>query len=232
MAHRGLRRRSFESLEPGEAVAVLGPNGAGKSTLLVVAGRPAAPGRRPGRAGRYRAVRPRTGGAGGCRRTRRGVALLAQDAAAVPASDRARQRRLRARGGRSVALRGPRGRAERWLAEVDASRVAGRDARHSCPAARRNGWRSPGPWPRNRDCCCWTSRWPPSMSRWHRCCAACCGGCCADRAAPAGHPRPARRAAAVGPDDRPGRGDGSSSRGPRTRCCGIRGPGSPRGSLG
>ena len=27
-----------------------------------------------------------------------------------------------------------------------------------CPTASSGGWRSPGPWPRIRSCCCWTNR--------------------------------------------------------------------------
>ena len=32
------------------------------------------------------------------------------------------------------------------------------ERRTPCPTASSGGWRSPGPWPRIRSCCCWTNR--------------------------------------------------------------------------
>ena len=141
--------------QPGEVVALLGPNGAGKTTALRALA---------GLAPLTRALRldgtvvddtshgpARAGAAPG----RRGVPGLP----AVPAPDRAGERRLRAARPRRGPARGPRagrrlaGPGRAWPSTPAASRA-------SSPAARPSGWRSPGRWPPTRGCCCSTSRWP------------------------------------------------------------------------
>ena len=136
------RRRRAATSPTARCVAVLGPNGAGQVDAARRARR-AAPARPP-------AGRARRAGAASTRRRdlmvpphARGVALLAQDAAAVPAPDRpattSRSGRAAPVAPRATARRAP----ERWLAEVDAAELADRARPRSSPAARRSGSRSP-----------------------------------------------------------------------------------------
>ena len=131
----GTRARRRSPAEPGEVIAVIGPNGAGKTTLVrALAGlvRPRAT--PPSTGSTCCRSRPRAAGSAWSSRTR-----------PLPPPDRPRQRRLRpARPGSARAR--PRRRAD--LARPVRDRRARRPrAPPSCPAARRSGSPSPGPWP-------------------------------------------------------------------------------------
>ena len=145
----------------GEFFSMLGPSGSGKTTVLrMVAGfespdRGPDPPRRPGRH-LAAAVRPRR---------QHGLPGLR----AVPAHERAGERRLRAAGeeGRPASSAGPaprrRSRRSGWAASATAGRT-------SSPAASGSAWRSRGRWSTGRRCCSSTSRSAPSTSS----CAARC----------------------------------------------------------
>ena len=66
---------------------------------------------------------------------------------AVPAPERARQRRLRARGRGALAPEARRAAPRPWLDAARPRRAGRPQARPSCPAARRSGSRWPGRWP-------------------------------------------------------------------------------------
>ena len=153
----------------GGIKALIGPNGAGKTTLFnLIAGAPAAAGRvhPPGRAGARRAA-SRTA-------SPRWALPHLPDHAPLPAHDRPGERH--GRPARPHAGRLPRRHAE---PAVDLARGAGHPGSGPCesstswawrtapasppatlPSAGSAWWRSPGPWPRSRACCSWTSR-PP-----------------------------------------------------------------------
>ena len=190
---------------------MLGPSGAGKSTLLrVVAGLEPATARPVVIAGR-----DVTAAAPGPAQRVDGVPVVR----AVPAPDRRREHRVRARwcATRRAARRRERARGGRRRGRLRApARPA---ARRSSPAASGSGWRWPGRWSASPTCSCSTSRCPTwtSSCGWRR------GPSCKalhDRVGAhhgARHPRPDRGAGARRPDRGAARRARSSRSARRTR---------------
>ena len=138
---------------------MLGPNGAGKTTLLGALAGLVPLDARPRRARRTRARRP----GGGRLRAARAAADRRRlpGLPAVPAPERARQRRLRPALARPLARRrARRGARAGWRASASPS--SPRRGRASSPAARRSASRWCARWRSSRCCCCSTSRWPRS----------------------------------------------------------------------
>ena len=141
---------------------------------------------------------------------RRGVPGLP----ALPAPDRAGQRRLRPAPPRRRPRRAARTRAADWLDRVGLADVRRSASRGSSPAGRPSGSRWPARSPSTRRCCCSTSRWPRSTPAPGWTPAPTCAATSPThrRRHPAGHPRPARRHGARRPAGhhrgRPGRPGG------------------------
>ena len=145
---------------------MLGPNGSGKSTAARRRRRAGAARRAAGSCSTAGSSPIRWDGrAGPAARPAYGAARPGP--AALPAPDRAGQRRLRRAQPRHVppARRGP-GPRSGWTRSGSASSPTA--GRRSSRAARRSGSRSRARWPPSRRCCCSTSRWRRSTSTWRR----------------------------------------------------------------
>ena len=154
---RRRRRRGIDlEIADGEFFSMLGPSGSGKTTVLrMIAGFEVPTAGRIELGGRDvtrgPAVRPR--------RQHRVPGLRA-----VPAHERARERRVRPAGQEGAAAAS--GASGPW---TPSSRCAWPDLRRpaagrSSPGASASAWRWPGPWSTGRRCCCSTSPSAPSTS--------------------------------------------------------------------